>query len=86
MTGTPDAALHTGRQLLTDRQRARIDTALADDADVEVEVTWAVYQRIVAAYRDPDRAAGRRQLHAVIDSLRRTYQPPWSSCADSAAP
>ncbi len=24
----------------------------------------------MAAYRDPDRAAGRRQLHAVIDSLR----------------
>ena len=64
-------ALHTGQELLTDRQRARIDIALADDAHVGVEVTWAVYQRIVGAYRDPDRAAGRRQLRAVIDSLRR---------------
>ncbi len=64
-------ALHTGESMLTDRQRARIDTALSDDAHVEVEVTWAVYQRIVAAYRDPDRNAGRRQMHAVIDSLRR---------------
>lgn len=34
-------------------------------------MTWAVYQRIVAAYRDQDRAAGARQLRAVIDSLRR---------------
>jgi len=68
-------ALHTGQELLTDRQRARIDTALADDAHVEVEVTWAVYQRIVAAYRDPDRAAGRRQLRAVIDSLRHGVPP-----------
>ncbi len=33
-------------------------------------MTWALYQQIVAAYRDPDRAAGRRALHAVIDSLR----------------
>ena len=64
-------ALHTGEQLLTDRQRERIDAALAGDEHVEVEVTWAVYQQIVAAYRDPDRAAGRRQLRAVIDSLRR---------------
>ena len=43
----------------------------AIDEHVEVEATWAVYQRIVAAYRDPDRAAGRRALQAVIDSLRR---------------
>jgi len=63
--------LHTGEPLLSDRQRERIDKVLADDAHVEVEVTWAVYQRIVAAYRDPDPAAGRRALRAVIDSLRR---------------
>ncbi len=63
-------ALHTGAELLTDRQQARIDAALGDDAHVEVEVTWAVYQSIVAAYRNPDRAAGRRQLRAVITSLR----------------
>ncbi|WP_448061389.1 ISL3 family transposase [Cellulomonas hominis] len=64
--------LHTGEPMLTDRQRARIDAALASDQHVQVEVTWAVYQRIVAAYRDPDRRAGRRQLRAVIDSLRRS--------------
>ena len=63
--------LHTGADLLTDRQRERIDTALADDEHAAVEVTWAVYQQIVAAYRNPDRAAGRQRLHAVIDSLRR---------------
>ena len=47
--------LHTGEQLLTDRQRERIDAALAGDAHAEVEVTWAVYRQIVAPYRDPDR-------------------------------
>lgn len=64
-------ALHTGVAFLTDRQRTRIDAAFAIDEHVEVETTWAVYQRIVSAYRDPDRAAGRRELAAVIDSLHR---------------
>ena len=63
-------ALHTGEALLNDRQRARIGAVFAIDEHVEVETTWAVYQSIVAAYRDPDRAAGRRALQAVIDSLR----------------
>jgi transposase len=65
-------ALHTGERLLTEKQRARIDVAFAaDEQHIAVEVTWAVYQRIVTCYRDPDRAAGRRQLRAVIDALRR---------------
>ena len=63
-------ALHTGEAFLTDRQRARIEAVFAIDEHVEVETTWAVYQSIVAAYRHPDRAAGRRALQAVIDSLR----------------
>lgn len=64
-------ALHTGHTLLTDRQRARIDAVFDHDDHVEVETTWAVYQRVVAAYREQDRARGRRELGAVIDSLNR---------------
>ena len=63
--------LHTGQSILTERQRARIGAVFAIDEHVEVEATWGVYQSIVAAYRDPDRPAGRRALQAVIDSLRR---------------
>jgi len=63
--------LRTGADLLTDRQRARLNAVFADDAHVAVEVTHAVYQRIVAAYRDPDRASGKTSLSAVIASLRR---------------
>ncbi len=63
-------ALHTGQELLTERQRSRIDAALAADEHVQVEVTWAVYQRIVAAYRNQDRHRGHRDLQAVITSLR----------------
>ena len=63
--------LRTGADLLTDRQRARLNTAFADEQHLAVEVTYAVYQRIVAAYRDSDRASGKTALTAVIASLRR---------------
>ncbi|GAA1352889.1 ISL3 family transposase [Falsarthrobacter nasiphocae] len=63
--------LHTGAGLLTSRQAARLAAVFACEAHVEVEVTWSVYQRIVAAYRDPDRVAGRRRMQAVIASLAR---------------
>lgn len=68
--------LHTGEAFLTDRQRARIDAVFAIDEHIEVETTWGVYQRIVAAYRDPNRAVGRRALQTVIDSLRRGVPAP----------
>ena len=43
---------------------------------VEVEATWAVYQRMVAAYRHPDKQTGKQQLQAVIDSLRTGIPAP----------
>jgi transposase len=36
---------------------------------VQVEATWGIYQRMIAAYRQPDRAAGRKQMQALIDSV-----------------
>ncbi len=41
----------------------------AVEAHVQVEATWGIYQRIVAAYRDPDRHAGKATLPKVIDAL-----------------
>jgi hypothetical protein len=61
--------LHTGLDLLTDTQRDRLDRLFADDAHVQVEVTWGVYQRMIGAYRHPDRAHGRRQMGQIINSL-----------------
>ena len=53
-------ALRTGADLLTDRQRQRIRAPCSPTTrHVEVEATWGIYQRIVAAYRDPDRAAAK---------------------------
>ena len=63
--------LRTGSDLLTDRQRARLAAVFADDAHVEVEATWGIYQRIVAAYRQPDRAAAKRTLTTIIDTISR---------------
>lgn len=63
--------LRTGQSLLTDRQRHRLDTVFADEAHLAVEVTWAIYQDIVAAYRNPDRRAAKAALSKTIASLRR---------------
>ena len=61
--------LHTGTGLLTDRQQRRLDALFVGDAHLEVEITWGVYQAMIAAYRDPDRRHGRQLMQAVIDSL-----------------
>jgi len=63
--------LHTGADLLTDRQRARIDALFADDEHVQVEVTWGVYQAVIAAYRHPDRATGRVMMTRLIGTVSR---------------
>lgn len=61
--------LHTGIDLLTDKQKTRLKELFTDEAHAEVEATWTVYQRIVAAYRQPDRAQARAMLQTVIDTL-----------------
>ena len=43
---------------------------LAAEEHVAVEATWGIYQRMVAAYREPDRAKGRGMMQAVIESVR----------------
>ncbi|MCW2882487.1 MAG: transposase [Sphaerisporangium sp.] len=60
--------LHTGESLLTDKQRARLEALFADEDHVEVEATWGVYQRAIAAYREPDKR-GKQMMRAVIDSV-----------------
>jgi transposase len=61
--------LHTGEDLLTDSQRERLTVLFTDTRHIEVEATWGAYQRIITAYREPDRAKGRELMQAVIDSL-----------------
>lgn len=42
--------LQTGADLLTDNRKTRLATLFAIDAHAEVEATWTIYQRTVAAY------------------------------------
>ena len=49
-------------------RRERLDALFAADEHVEVEATWGIYQRMIAAYREPDRARGRELMSKLIDS------------------
>lgn len=61
--------LLTGVDLLTDKQVARLEGLFADDQHVEVEATWSIYQRLVVAYRQPDKKFGRYLLGKVVDEI-----------------
>jgi transposase len=61
--------LHTGADLLTDKQSERLQALFADEAHVQVEATWGVYQAMIAAYREPDRARGRTLMVDLIGSV-----------------
>jgi hypothetical protein len=61
--------LHTGSDLLTDKQRQRLTALFTDDEHVEVEATWGIYQHMIAAYRAPDRKRGRELMQQLIGSI-----------------
>ena len=61
--------LHTGASLLTEKQKLRLDAVFAVDDHVEVEATWGIYQRIVAAYREPDKNKAKAMMQAVIATI-----------------
>jgi hypothetical protein len=64
-------ASHTGAKLLTDKQIDRLTALFADDRHIEIEATWGVYQRMIAAYRDEDRVRGRDLMTKLIGSISR---------------
>jgi transposase len=61
--------LRTGTGLLTSKQRDRLTDLFASDEHVEVEATWAIYQRMITAYRQPGRKKGRELMAWLIDAL-----------------
>lgn len=66
---TARRTLHTGADLLTDKQTSRLQNLFDREEHVEVEATWGIYQRMIAAYREPDRTRGRELMAAVIESV-----------------
>ena len=61
--------LHTGDDLLTEKQTTRLEALFAVEDHVEVEATWGIYQRMIGAYRHTDKTQGRQLMRAVIDDL-----------------
>ncbi len=61
--------LSTGADLLTDKQKDRLAARFADDAHVEVEATWGIYQRMIVAYGNEDSRRGRQLMVTLIDSI-----------------
>jgi len=66
---TARRTLHTGADLHTDKQRERIRALFAVDEHVELEATWGIYQRMISAYREPDRAKAREQMSKLIQAI-----------------
>jgi len=68
--------LHTGADLLTDKQRARLTALFAAEEHVEVEATWGIYQRMTGAYRESDRPQGRREpMQRLFESVSSAVPP-----------
>ena len=61
--------LQTGADLLTDKQKTRLAALFATDAHAEVEATWGIYQRMIAAYRETNRNTGRTMMTSLIESI-----------------
>ena len=61
--------LHTGADLLTDKQKDRLTVLFATDQHVQVEATWGIYQRMIAAYREPHHVKGRELMQGLIESV-----------------
>ena len=61
--------LHTGADLLTPKRAQRLADLFAADEHVEVEASWGIYQRMIAAYCEPDRRRGRALMTRLIDSV-----------------
>ncbi len=44
---------------------------LDTDEHIAVKVAYVIYQKIIAAYADPNRRTGKRAMSRLIDSIRR---------------
>ena len=61
--------LHTGAELLTDRQLDRLTALFRVKEHVEVEATWGIYQRLIQAYRHQVPARRKELMTALIGSI-----------------
>jgi len=50
-------------------QWQRLTAHFGVEDHVQVEATWGIYQRMIGAYREPDRSRGRQLMTALIESV-----------------
>ena len=72
-TGDPPSTPPTGRctpapTCSPTKQRQRLQALFTADEHVGVEATWA-YQRMISAYRQPDRTRGHDLMRRLIESV-----------------
>ncbi len=51
------------------KQCQRLKTLFESDDHAQVEATWGIHQRMIAAYREPDRTRGRDLMSKLIASV-----------------
>ena len=61
----------TRLQLLSALHYDRLTSVLETDEHIAVKVAWSIYQKIIAAYADPNRRRGKHAMTKLIDSIRR---------------
>ena len=61
--------LKTGKDYLTERQQTRLATVFANPDHAPVQATYDIYQKIVAAYRNPNRKHAKKRLRKLIDAI-----------------
>ncbi len=61
----------TRLHLLSARQYARLTGVLDAEEHLAVKVAYVIYQKIIAAYADPNRRRGKHAMTRLIDSIRR---------------
>jgi hypothetical protein len=62
----------TPTRLLSQRQSHRLTSVLDADEHIAVKVAYVIYQKIIAAYADPNRRSGKRAMSRLIESIRRS--------------
>jgi transposase len=61
----------TRLQLLSNHQYHRLTSVLDAEDHLAVKVAYMIYQKIIAAYADPNRRRGKRAMTTLIESIRR---------------
>ena len=57
--------------MLSTRHYTRLTDVLEADEHLAVKVAWLIYQKIIAAYANPNRRRGKNAMTRLIESIRR---------------